>query len=391
MPRKTDSPVHGMSLIALVFFIFTLIGTGLVAAQEAPVIENGSRGSMRNGPELTEEAVVGVDGPEEAMFFRPMNAFFDSEGNLFIADAGQHAILVFDRNGRFLRKIGQEGEGPGEIRMPATSVINRGGELEVEDPANGRRSFFTLDGEFLRSEPMGPNFSGGNPVVMEDGEYARPATGAVIMRSGPGGATDEPEVDPLLKVYDSDDQVRLNVGEQKTHENQVLGFLINGTSIAYASGNHMIVAFNLLNEIHVYDAATGNLERIITRRLAFSPKEPDMSMQREEFTDPNSGERQLTMQIRPDIDPITNDVAVDPEGRVWVLTRLTTQDEADDKETEGEYEGLVRIEIFSLDGELLTTVPLDVPAGMIRFDPSGDLWLVDTLATMAAYRYSVEW
>jgi len=37
------------------------------------------------------------------------------------------------------------------------------------------------------------------------------------------------------------------------------------------------------------------------------------------------------------------------------------------------------------------TIPLDVPAGMIRFDPSGDLWLVDTMATMAAYRYSVEW
>ncbi len=392
MPRRTDSPVHGLSIIALVFFLFTLIGTGLATAQEVPVIENGSRGSMRNGPELTEETVVGVDGPEEAMFFRPMNAFFDSEGNLYIADAGQHAILVFDRNGGFLRKIGQEGEGPGELKMPATSVINREGELEVEDPANGRRSFFTLEGEFLRSEPMGPNFSGGNPTMMEDGEYARPATGAVIMRSGPGGGGMEVEKPPsLLKIYGADGEVRLEVGEQKTHENQVLGFLINGTSIAYAAGHHMIVAFNLLNEIHVYNTATGALERIIKRRLAFSPKEPDMSMQRESFTDPNTGEQQLTMQIRPDVDPITNGVAVDPEGRIWTLTRLTTQDEADDRETEGEYEGLVRIEIFSLEGELLVTVPLDIPAGMIRFDPSGDLWLVDTMATMAAYRYSVEW
>ena len=31
------------------------------------------------------------------------------------------------------------------------------------------------------------------------------------------------------------------------------------------------------------------------------------------------------------------------------------------------------------------------PARLSRFDPSGDLWLVDTMATMAAYRYSVEW
>jgi hypothetical protein len=97
------------------------------------------------------------------------------------------------------------------------------------------------------------------------------------------------------------------------------------------------------------------------------------------------------MGIRPDVDPITNDIAIDSEGRIWALTRLTTQAEADDRETEGEYEELVRIEIFSLEGKLLVTMPLDLPASMIRFDPSGDLWLIDTMATMAAYRYSVEW
>ncbi len=392
MSRKIDSPAQSLSLIVMVFFSFILLGTGIASAQEVPVIENGSRGSMRNAPELTEVAVAGVDGPEEAMFFRPMNAFFDSDGNLLIADAGQHAILVFDRDGVFVRKIGQEGEGPGEIRMPATSYISSAGELIVEDPANGRRSFFSLAGEFLKSEPLGMSFSSGNPVMMENGEYARPALGAVIVRSGPGGGDQAADgSSPLLEIIGADGEVRLKVGEQKTHENQMIGMMINRAAMAYAPGGHLVVAFGILNEIHVYEIATGKLERIITRRLAFSPKEPDMTMQRETVTDPNSGAQSMTMQIRPDVDPITDSIAVDPQGRIWTLTRLTTQEEADDKETEGEYEGLTRIEIFSLEGELLVTMPLDIPATMIRFDAEGDLWLVDTRATMAAYRYTVRW
>jgi hypothetical protein len=84
----------------------------------------------------------------------------------------------------------------------------------------------------------------------------------------------------LLEIIGTDGEVREKVGEQKSHENQMLGILINRTSIAYARGGHLVVAFTNLNEIHVYDAASGALERIITRRLAFSPKEPDMTVDR---------------------------------------------------------------------------------------------------------------
>lgn len=393
MPQRTDSPAHALSVILLVFFSFILLGTGIASAQqEVPVIENGFRGSMRNAPELIEQAVAGTDGPEDAMFFRPMNAFFDPEGNLYITDAGQHAVLVYDRNGTFLRKIGGEGEGPGELRMPATSFISRAGELVIEDPTNGRRSFYSLEGEFLRSEPLGMSFSSGNPVMMENGEYARPALGAVIMRMSVGGAEPaEEEAPALFEIVGADGQVRLKVGTQKSHENQMIGMLVNRAAMAYVPGGRIVVGFQNINEIHVYDTDTGKLERIIRRRLAFSPKEPEMSMQRETTTDPNSGMQQLRIMARPDVDPITDSIAVDPQGRIWALTRLTTRVEGEDKETEGDFEGLNRIEIFSLEGELLATIPLEIPASIIRFDAEGDLWLIDTRATMAAYRYTVSW
>ncbi len=393
MSQRTDSTTRGLSAIMLIFFSFILLGTGIASAQqEVPVIENGFRGSMRNAPELTEVAVAGVDGPEDAMFFRPINAFIDSDGNLYITDSGQHAVLVYDRDGTFLRKIGGEGEGPGELRMPATSFISRAGELVIEDPGNQRRSFYSLEGEYLKSEPLGMSFSSGNPVMMEDGEYARPALGAVIMRMGPGGGDmQEKELPALLEIIDSDGAVRLKVGTQKSHENQIIGMLINRTSMAYVPGGHIIVGFQNDNEIHVYNTATGKLERIIRRRLAFSPKEPEMSMQRETTTDPNTGMQELRIMARPDVDPITDSIAVDPQGRIWALTRLTTRVEGEDKETEGDFEGLNRIEIFSLEGELLATIPLEIPASIIRFDAEGDLWLIDTRATMAAYRYTVSW
>ena len=97
------------------------------------------------------------------------------------------------------------------------------------------------------------------------------------------------------------------------------------------------------------------------------------------------------MEARPDTDPITRGIAVDPEGRIWVVTRLISQEAVDEKELEGESDGIARIEIFSSEGELLTTIPLDVSPSMIAFDPFGDLWMLDASSTMAAYRYEVKW
>ncbi len=377
-------------LLAIVAAYF-LLWTGIAQAQqEVPVIENGFRGSMRNGPSLVEKAIAGLDGPEESLLFRPVNIIFDAEGNLYVADSGQHAILVYGRDGKFKFRIGREGDGPGEFRMPAVSYFSWEGELVVEDPVNGRRSFFNMDGEFLRSESMGPVFMAGSPIRTVAGEYVRPGQGAVIMRMTTGGSDVEPEEPGLIEVIDSEGNVKLEIGTRKEHEDRMIGMLVNRITIDYAPPDHVVACFQNANEIRVYNKSTGALERIITRRLSFNPKEPKMEVVTERTTDPSGGVSVMA-RMMPDIDPIADDVAVDKEGRIWVLTHLMTSEESGEKEAEGDFEGLMRLEVFSMEGELLSTIPLDIAPSMITFDPLGDMWLVDTRGSLSAIRYEVVW
>lgn len=57
-------------------------------------------------------------------------------------------ILVFDKSGKFLRKIGVEGEGPGEFRNLSSFVIDEGSEtIRI---ASGRRMIsYSLDNEYI--------------------------------------------------------------------------------------------------------------------------------------------------------------------------------------------------------------------------------------------------
>jgi len=388
--RNIHSPTRTILILAMTFIAFFLLGTGIAIAQKAPVIENGFRGSMRRAPTLVQKAVAGMEGSEETILFRPQHVFFDSEGNLYIADSGQFAVMVYDRDGEFKLRVGREGEGPGEFKMPAASYISWEGELVVEDPGNQRRSFFSLEGEYLRSESLGPVYMGGSPIMTVKGEYARPGQGNVIMRINVGGGGEAEDEPGLLEVIDSGGDVRLKIGSRKTHEERMIGMLLNRISLTYVPPDHLVAGFENVNEIHIYSRNSGELERIITRRLAFNPKEPRMSMQTETSTGPEGG--QYTRVVaRPDTDPITEHLTVDPEGRIWVLTRLTTSAVADEQETEGDLSGLTRIEVFSLEGELLTTIPLDIFPSRIAFDPFGDLWLLDTRVSIAAYRYEVRW
>jgi sugar lactone lactonase YvrE len=59
-------------------------------------------------------------------------------------------ISVFDKNGKFLRIIGQTGTGPGEFRTPHGLAFDSQGRLIVADRHNHRLQMLTKDGKFVR-------------------------------------------------------------------------------------------------------------------------------------------------------------------------------------------------------------------------------------------------
>lgn len=101
----------------------------------------------------------------------------DNDGNLFIFDKLQVKIFKFGKDLRFIKKFGQEGQGPGEFAVHFSSIeINTGydNQLYVSDQMNRRLHVFDLNGKFIKDHKVEyPRVY--KPVVSKSGNIYIPA------------------------------------------------------------------------------------------------------------------------------------------------------------------------------------------------------------------------
>lgn len=93
----------------------------------------------------------GLDEPGELV--NPSSLALDEAGNLYVVDRQPTVIKVFAPDGRFLRTIGREGQGPGEFVIGFLAA--RGSHIAVQDPRAARLSLFDTSGTFIRSWSTG--------------------------------------------------------------------------------------------------------------------------------------------------------------------------------------------------------------------------------------------
>jgi hypothetical protein len=90
-------------------------------------------------------------------------ALITKEDRVFILPAAQAAPLVFRTDGRFLGRLGREGEGPGEYQWPTAAVDVGDGRTVIFDPDQGRATVVGPDLKYQRSiriqGPVGPEAS----------------------------------------------------------------------------------------------------------------------------------------------------------------------------------------------------------------------------------------
>lgn len=120
------------------------------------------------------EEDLAIASPDDDLRFQNLNYLaVDDAENIYVSDSNAGHIMVFDKNGQFVRKIGQKGRGPGEMMFPLEIQILAQKELLVNDTGQTRVHIFTLDGVFVRqiNTSQVPNFrlpkadSAGNIVV----------------------------------------------------------------------------------------------------------------------------------------------------------------------------------------------------------------------------------
>ena len=119
--------------------------------------------------ELAEGPVLSIgqlSGPDELLFGRIQSARRDAAGNVVVADGQAYEIRIFDEDGRHLRSLGREGEGPGEFEslqgawpvadggiVAADIILDRITQFGPEGTATGTATFSGMEG--LSGFPVG--------------------------------------------------------------------------------------------------------------------------------------------------------------------------------------------------------------------------------------------
>ncbi len=101
---------------------------------------------------LEEELSIGeAEGREEYMFSQIRSIAVDDTERIYVLEARESQVKVFDQNGSYIRSIGRKGQGPGELDFPLSLSITPKNELAVEDFRSRRIAFFSLEGEFKKN------------------------------------------------------------------------------------------------------------------------------------------------------------------------------------------------------------------------------------------------
>ena len=94
----------------------------------------------------------GGHGPEPGQFIRPQNMAVDEHDHIWVVDACNDRVQVFDATGneaKLIRIWGTQGTDVGQLRYPYDLVLDGRGHVYICEFGNHRVQKFTLDGEPL--------------------------------------------------------------------------------------------------------------------------------------------------------------------------------------------------------------------------------------------------
>jgi len=101
---------------------------------------------------IADEIILGKEeGPEEGILFFPYDIRVDSQNYIYVVDAEDMNIKVYDQSGNWIRNVGRRGQGPGEYARINDFDVSQDGRIFISDIRQRRVSILRTDGTFVSS------------------------------------------------------------------------------------------------------------------------------------------------------------------------------------------------------------------------------------------------
>ena len=101
---------------------------------------------------MTDVVTLGSEGePEDGILFYPLKIRVDAQDNIYVSDAVDKTIKIYDRSGKWIKNVGKRGQGPGEYMAINDFDVTGDGRIFISDIRQRRVSILSNDGTFVSS------------------------------------------------------------------------------------------------------------------------------------------------------------------------------------------------------------------------------------------------
>lgn len=395
--RKAKLIFLFLGLSNLLINPFTILAQNKIEKGQIVQIHNDDQGVWQGRPALRLELVRKIGDieavDERTAFYLPSDLAVDKEGNLYILDTGNHRIQKFSPEGKYLATLGRKGQGPGEFYFPSSLALDDQGHLYVADPNNQRIMVIDQSGQELKTirlQEIKVNkircFSSEELIFTSEMRFSI--------------QEEKPKLPPLLTIINHQGELIKNVGQPFDFKDLLLNRAANQVDFALGPDNSIYLTFLYQNRIEKY-SPEGQLLWQADRKLNYRP-----GPQGKGSIERKGGSISVMM---PRMNRCSAGIAVDAEGRVWVVTlqRQLRREErvglmvgmtmADGQRsmsmkvrgnTELRQTDAFILQVFSSEGRLLGSIPLDIFVDSL-FIAGHRLFLVDKLRGCSIYEYKI--
>ncbi len=178
----------------------TWVGT-ITTEGKVTTVVNESGSVWGGAAKLVEELSIGVETGDDEYMLGYVPGMYADDDEIFVIDRQIPIVRVYGHDGRHLRNVGGEGQGPGEYTNPCQITGSPDGRIFVLGPAAnaGRINVYDADGETIDTWPVPRGFQcRARTVATGDGLLAlfnpirQPEYKIAVGMVGPDGPVGEP-------------------------------------------------------------------------------------------------------------------------------------------------------------------------------------------------------